>query len=128
MRILIIDDNLCKHKWIQKIIIDLGFEYEIAICINQALTNIYKNPKKYQALILDMQLPRYISGIEMVGKAGEEILKRMERKNIIIPTIINSSMPLKNEDFIKYKSFYGILPIFDKAFLVKFLEDSKKEM
>lgn len=127
MRVLIIDDGPNKkYKWVQEIIVELGFDYDVAVCINQALRNIYKNPKRYQALILDMQLPRYMSGVEMVGKGGEEILKRTERKNIIIPTVINSTMPLRDEYFAKYKSFYGILPIYNKAFLAKFLEDSQK--
>ena len=123
MRILIVDDNpKVKCKWVKEVLSEKHIMYDICTCICDALKTLYENTNKYQALILDMELPVCKNNKTTVTHGGIEILKKIEKRDIIIPTIINSTMYLKDEDFEGIKGFYGIIPIFSqREFLKNFI-------
>lgn len=115
MRILIVDDNPeNKCKWVKEVLSEQDIMYDTCTYICNTVKTVYENKDKYQALILDMELPICKHNSTLISRGGIEILKILNKKGIVIPTIINSTMYLKDEEFDGLRKFYGIIPFFSK--------------
>lgn len=109
MKILIVEDNKDKRNniknFFQKRVENVIFGE--AKSYSSGLSEIYG--KKWDLVILDMSLPTYdISHTETGGEkkpvAGKEILRRMQNRKIITPTIIVTQFDVFGEKQISLKS------------------------
>ena len=111
MRIIIVDDNPeSKCEWIMEILQKEGITYDICTCINDTLNLLYYKSSMYNGMILDMAIPRLKNDSKVIANGGTEIIERLERRKIFIPTVLNSTMPLNKETFRQFKSIKEILP------------------
>lgn len=93
MRILIIEDNHSKLKRIRDF---LEWNYQFlsihdAMSYTAGLRRLYDD--QWDLVLLDMSLPVYDMNIQDSGGdkksiAGKEIIKRMQHRKIIVPTVI----------------------------------------
>lgn len=123
MRILILDDSKNKCNWIKEILKQRNIEYEEITYLNGAYLKILKSPSYYQGIILDMQFP-ILEDSPVKGNAGEVFLKKLNNRNIQIPTLGNSTMSFPNQKeypFLKGK-LDGYETLDGKNKLLKFLE------
>lgn len=93
MRVLIIEDNRSKLDAIRKFLIETYHDIDIhdALSYTAGLRRLYDEAWDY--LLLDMSLPVYDMSLQDSGGdkkpvAGKEIMRRMIRRSIIVPTII----------------------------------------
>lgn len=111
MRIIIVDDNpKSKCGWIMDLLKKEGITYDICTCINDTLNLLYYKSSLYNGMILDMAIPRLRNDTNIISNGGIEIVERLEKRGIFIPTVLNSTMPLQEETFREYKSIKKILP------------------
>ncbi len=93
MKVLIIEDNYSKLKRI-KDFLETNYPM-VEVCEAMSYTSGVRRlySEKWNLLLLDMSLPVYDMSIQDSGGdkksiAGKEIMKRMQHRGIVIPTII----------------------------------------
>lgn len=81
---------------------NLNFSYEIVGSVNKACRYLCNHLNEIDLAIIDLGLPQFDNSHNYNELNGLSIIKEMLRKNINIPTIINSSTKIPNEEeFIK---------------------------
>ena len=127
MRILVMEDNDTKYGDIEKYLHDLG-EEDITRCstLNNGLRTLYNSlteEKRFDLLILDMQMPRYEDRMyDIIKDAGLSVLERTKRRPVNTKIVLCSSDDLDiNIDeyenligIIKYNHAVYLLPEFEK--------------
>lgn len=85
---------------------NIVFTYEIIGSVNNACKYLLNPPTKIDLAIIDLGLPQFDNGSNYKELNGLSIIEEMLRKNINIPTIINSSTKIPNEEEImeQYKT------------------------
>lgn len=82
-KILVVDDDLISAKVLQKFILELGYELDVARDGRSALNLIYTNINNYEALFVDLDLPD-MNGIELLQEVRKNYLA--EDKPVFILT------------------------------------------
>ncbi|WP_323595765.1 response regulator [Aliarcobacter butzleri] len=87
LKVLIAEDNIIKQKNIKKMLKENGIDYKLVETYSDCWKTIYYEYDEFDALILDMSLPRF-KNEEPYKFAGYDILKHLYYKNINLPVII----------------------------------------
>ena len=124
MRILIVDDSaLVKCEWIINQLETKNLEYGIALNMEEAWKLLEE--EKNNGIILDLQFP-ISKEIFLEGKrTGEIFLQELNRKNIQIPVLGNSTVSFSN---VEYPLFYGQMNMFHTLNNVKKLNEFLKSI
>jgi two-component system, response regulator, stage 0 sporulation protein F len=88
--VLVVDDQIGIRLLLEEVIQQEGYNVELALNGKEALDKILDN--KPDLIMLDYKLPII---------DGPTLVKKLEKDNIIIPTIIMSGLPEKAEDDVQ---------------------------
>ncbi len=100
-KVLIAEDNLIKQDNIKKLLNNINVDYVLVETYSECWKTIFYDTEEYNAVILDMSLPRYKN--ERPYKfAGYDILRRLYYKEINIPVILLTGHVQYTIDKFKY--------------------------
>ena len=103
MRILIIEDTICKRREIEEVLTNKGIEFISVEAINPA-KKILNKKNFIDGIVIDMVLPIYENEFKtMKENGGEILLKWLEHKRKKIPALGNSVFEFDT----KYAYFAG---------------------
>lgn len=105
LRILIVDDNKNKNRWIRDIL-----DKEKIQCIEDrdfmnAVSRIKYDSYLYDGIILDMKFLKRITDSKAEGRMGEKFLEFLKENNFDIPVLGNSTVEFRNA--AEYPFFKG---------------------
>lgn len=132
MKIAIINDNKRIREILKMVLQEEGISYEEFETVNSFLERVFRAPREFSGMFLDMQLPEDENGeINKKELGGEKILRELLKENIKIPFVVCSTL-LIDEDRRKkdiYCNMYGQIHFITKWTLqtiLSFLRHSEK--
>lgn len=97
MNLLIVDDDNLKIEEFTNYLKPIDC-FRTKHSYNSGVNELIENRDKYDALILDMNFPKFDDGVVSVNM-GIEVLKELKRRDINIPVVIFSSKYVKTTEY-----------------------------
>ncbi|MDH5425554.1 MAG: response regulator [Gammaproteobacteria bacterium] len=115
--VLIVDDEAINRLLLNEYIVDAGYDPVHAECGTQALENLYKEPDRFSAVLLDRMMP---------DMDGLSVLKEMKSNTALhdIPVIMQTAKAMKSEiqEGLECGSYYYLTKPFDRKTLLTVLK------
>lgn len=124
LRILIVDDNKNKNRWIRDILDKRVIQYKEIGNFMQASSEIKNNSNLYDGIILDMRFPNRMTDFDIEDRAGDKFLDFLNLEKINIPVLGNTMVEFRKAT--EYELFKGsTYGFWNPKILNEFLESLK---
>ncbi len=96
LKVLIVEDELQKEESVIRILQKNEITH---YCVKRSTEEAIEmtSQEVFDLLITDLKLPSYPNGVAK-GKTGIEMMLALAQRNVLIPTIVYSTMPLSKSD------------------------------
>lgn len=95
MKILIVEDSMCKREQLVEFLEKEKVEFEVCEYVNTALRYIRANKANVAGIILDLGLESMPGAHDAKPYRGLDVLQEMKRLKLDIPVLINSTTELE---------------------------------
>ena len=95
MKILIVEDSMCKREQLVEFLEKEKVEFEVCEYVNTALRYIRANKANVAGIILDLGLESMPGAYDANPYRGLDVVREMKRLKLDIPVLINSTTELE---------------------------------